>query len=144
MRIVRSAGERLGGCHCGAVRFAVDLPEGWTALMCNCTICSMKGNVMIDVPLAALRVIQGEDRLGRYRFNTGVAEHRFCTVCGIQLFHKLRSEPDKYGVNAVCLDGIGRYDFDELPVYDGQNHPGDTGTGPRWAGRLLYESAAPE
>ena len=125
MRLTGAAGTYEGGCHCGGVRFSVTLPEGWNAHLCDCTLCGMKGNIMIDVPLSALTVTAGEDLLTLYTFNTGVAKHRFCSRCGIHPFHQLRSEPDKFGVNAVCLDGFSRYDFAELPVHDGQNHPRD-------------------
>jgi hypothetical protein len=42
--------------------------------------------------------------LTSYRFNTGVAEHLFCSVCGIKSFYVPRSHPDGYSVNARCLD----------------------------------------
>jgi len=100
----------------------------------------MKGSILIDVPLAALRITEGQDRLTLYTFNTGVAKHHFCSTCGIHPFHQLRSEPDKYGINGVCLDGLDRYLFEELPVHDGQNHPKDNDGRSGWAGVVRYES----
>ena len=135
-------GKVSGSCHCGAVRFTVDLPQGWSAHRCNCSLCRMKGNVMVDVPLAALTILEGEDDLTLYRFNTGVARHRFCRNCGIHPFHRLRSEPDKYGINAVCLDGVSPYDFIELPVHDGERHPSDNDGVQRVAGVLRFEAKA--
>ncbi len=132
------AETRTGGCHCGAVRFSVDLPEGWYALRCNCTLCSMKGNVMIDVPLDALTITRGQDELTLYTFGTHQAKHHFCRHCGIHPFHQLRSNPQEYGINAVCIDGMSPYDFAELPVYDGAHHPGDNGGAVRWAGKLVF------
>ena len=128
-----------GGCHCGAVRFRANLPEGWKPHLCDCTLCGMKGNVMVDVPLTGLEITKGEDNLTLYTFNTGVAKHRFCKTCGIHPFHQLRSEPDKFGVNAVCLDGVSRFDFTEMPVHDGQNHPKDNNGIRRWSGVMRFE-----
>lgn len=136
------AGTVEGGCHCGAVRFTADLPEGWHAHLCNCTMCQMKGTVLVDVPVPAVTVTQGEDDLELYQFNTMVAKHHFCRKCGIHPFHQLRSEPENYGVNAVCLDGYSRYDFTELPVHDGQNHPRDNDGVRRWAGVMRYDPDA--
>ena len=53
-----------------------------------------------------LVILSGEDYLSKYRFNTNIAQHYFCKNCGIYTFHKMRKLPDKFGVNAGCLDGI--------------------------------------
>lgn len=98
---------------------------------------------MIDVPLDALEIIQGTDHLALYAFNTFAARHHFCDTCGIHPFHQLRSDSTKYGINAVCLDGWSRYDFSELPVHDGRNHPNDNDGATRWAGMVRFE-ASPE
>ena len=119
--------RREGGCHCGTVRFTVELPAHPVIRRCNCTICAMKGVVMLDVPMTSLDIVHGEDALTLYTFGSGQARHRFCSKCGIHPFHQLRSEPDHYGLNIACIDGMTIYDFPEVPVFDGQNHPGDTG-----------------
>ena len=130
-----------GGCHCGAVRFTVTLPEAWSAHRCNCSICAMKGTVMIDVPLDALTIDQGAEDLTLYTFNTGAAQHYFCRKCGIHPYHQLRSDGSKFGINAVCLDGWSPYDFAELPVHDGQHHPKDYDGVQGIAGVLRYVAA---
>ena len=76
-----------------------------------------------------LRILAGEDRLALYRFNTGVAEHRFCSTCGIYTHHRRRSNPDEYGVNVACLEGLSPFDFETVPVTDGARHPSDSGLG---------------
>lgn len=53
-----------------------------------------------------LHIRSGATALTEYRFNTQVAIHYFCSRCGCYTFHKMRKLPDKYGVNAGCLDGI--------------------------------------
>jgi len=64
-------------------------------------------------------LLQGEDVLATYRFNTRLAEHRFCSVCGIHPFSRPRSHPDGYDVNARCLDD--GYAFLDITPFDGQN-----------------------
>ena len=71
-----------GGCHCGAVRFAVALPEAIEAEECNCSICAKSGNIHVIVPARRFELLQGEEALTRYTFNTGAAQHLFCSVCG--------------------------------------------------------------
>lgn len=133
------SGIREGGCHCGAVRYRAEIPPGATVRRCNCSICAMKGVLMIDVPLANLEVTKGADVLALYTFGTGAAKHRFCPRCGIHVFHQTRSDPDKYGLNAATLDGVSPYDFAEVPVFDGINHPKDTGGKGQYAGVMRFE-----
>ena len=85
----------------------------------------MRGAVAVTSTPAGFRVTSGEDKLATYRFNTGVAEHHFCTVCGIYTHHKRRSNPDELGVNAACFEGVSPFDFPEVVVNDGERHPAD-------------------
>ena len=50
------------------------------------------------------KLLQGDDALVTYTFNTGVAKHLFCRHCGIKSFYIPRSHPHGYNVNARCLD----------------------------------------
>jgi hypothetical protein len=115
-----------GSCHCGAVKFTTTLTEGFaSARRCTCSICRMRGAVAVTSTPEAFRITQGEDKLATYRFNTGIAEHHFCSVCGIYTHHKRRSNPNQLGVNVACLEGVSPFDFPEVQVHDGQRHPGD-------------------
>lgn len=132
------SGPHEGGCHCGAVRYRAEIPPGAVVRRCNCSICSMKGVLMVDVPLDHLQVAKGADVLALYTFGSHEAKHRFCPKCGIHVFHQTRSDPDKFGLNAATLDGVSPYDFAEVAVFDGVNHPGDTGVS-RYAGTMRFE-----
>jgi len=46
-------------------------------------------------------------------------------TCGIYTHHQRRSNPEEYGFNVACLEGINAYDYAPAPVYDGVNHPSD-------------------
>ncbi len=93
-----------GGCHCGRVRFEVDAPAEIEVHECNCSMCGKVGYLHLTVPRSRFRLRRGGDHLTSYRFNTGVAEHLFCAVCGVKSFYVPRSHPDGYSVNARCLD----------------------------------------
>lgn len=115
-----------GSCHCGTVTFTADLPEGLaSARRCTCSICRMRGAVAVTSTHEGFLCTQGEDKLATYRFNTGVAAHHFCSVCGIYTHHKRRSNPDQLGVNVACLEGVSPFDFREVAVLDGERHPSD-------------------
>ena len=92
-----------GGCHCGRVRFEVEAPAEIDAKLCNCSICSMTAYLHLIVPRSRFALLAGEDELVTYTFNTGVAQHRFCRVCGIKSFYVPRSNPDGISVNVRCL-----------------------------------------
>ena len=130
---------RNASCHCGRVKFTVELPEELRGARCNCSICSMKGAVTVYAPIEALTIVEGEDALGCYRFNTGTAAHHFCSNCGIHCFHRTRTDPNTYGINAACLEGVSPFDFTEVPVADGVRHPSDHGGVRRQFGVLRFE-----
>ena len=113
-------------CHCGTVVLELDLPDGVVSpRRCDCSICRMKGAIMASVPLEALRVIEGADALRLYQFNTKTARHYFCGVCGIYTHHQRRSDPNVYGYNLACLDGVNPFDLGPVPTSDGINHVSD-------------------
>jgi hypothetical protein len=139
--LVSDTQTRTGSCHCGAVRFAVELPQELRGSRCNCSICSMKGVVMVAASGEAFTITQGADLLTAYRFNSMAAKHHFCSRCGIHVFHERRFDPEQVGVNAACLNGVSPYDFAEVPVFDGVNHPLDNGGRFRRAGTLRFEAS---
>ena len=109
-------------CHCGAVVLELDLPAGIVdPQRCNCSLCRRKGAVVATVPRNGLRVIQGERALRLYQFHTRVARHYFCSHCGIYTHHQRRSNPDEYGYNVGCLEGIDPLLVEHVPVSDGIN-----------------------
>jgi hypothetical protein len=130
---------RAGQCHCGAVRFEATLSNGFHSIRrCTCSYCRMRGAVVVTAEAGGIRILQGEDALTSYRFHTGSAQHFFCSRCGIYTHHQRRSDPSRYGVNVACLDGVSPFDFLEVPVVDGVNHPNDTGMPARSAGTLRF------
>ena len=115
-------------CHCGGVVLELDLPDGIVdARRCNCSMCRRKGVVMGAVALDGLRIIQGQDLLTEYRFNSRTCEHFFCSRCGIYTHHRRRSKPNQYGYNLGCLEGVDPNTLQGVPVSDGINHPADRG-----------------
>jgi hypothetical protein len=134
--------ELSAACHCGAVQFKVTLSDGLkTARRCTCSYCRMRGAVAVSAELSGIRFTAGEEMLTLYQFNTQTAKHYFCSRCGIYTHHQRRSNPNQYGVNAACLDGVSPFDFLEVPVLDGVNHPKDGGTVARRAGTLRFVPA---
>jgi len=117
--VVNEKATYEGGCHCGAVRFRV-LVDKHKVEDCNCSICRKKGFLHLIVPPESFILLQGADMLTTYEFNTGVARHTFCRICGIHAFYRPRSHPDWFDVNIRCLDGDVLSRFEIVP-FDGAN-----------------------
>jgi hypothetical protein len=108
-----------GGCHCGRIRFRVKV-DRHIVEDCNCSICRKKGFLHLIVPADRFTLISGVESLSTYTFNTGIAKHTFCRICGIHPFYRPRSHPDAIDVNVRCLDGDILSQF-EVRFFDGVN-----------------------
>lgn len=113
-------------CHCGAVQFELSLPNGLVdPRRCDCSMCRRRGAIAASVPLDGIKIIKGEGSLSLYQFNTHTAKHYFCSKCGIYTHHQRRSNPHQYGFNIACLEGVNPLELENIPTYDGVNHPAD-------------------
>lgn len=108
------------GCHCGAVRFSVEVMPPLELLDCNCSICAKTGYLHLNVPHTDFTLLSGRDSFTSYRFGTGLAEHLFCRTCGIKSFYQPRSHPECWSVNFRCLDP-GHGLKPAIRAFDGRN-----------------------
>lgn len=128
-------------CHCGTVQLRVTLAEGFaSARRCSCSYCRMRGAIAVSARIEGIEFLAGQDNLTLYQFNTGTAKHWFCKTCGIYTHHQRRSNPQEFGVNVACIEGVSPFDFAEVPVMDGVAHPSDAGGRSRIAGVLRFEA----
>ena len=113
-------------CHCGAVEIQVTHNDNIDKLKrCNCSMCKRKGTMVATIEKKDLKVIKGENKIKVYQYHTKVAEHYFCSDCGIYTHHKMRSRPDTFGLNVGCIDDIDQFKLENVGLNDGQNHPMD-------------------
>lgn len=97
-----------GGCHCGAVRYTVEIDVAAEAIVCNCSICGRGGAMMMFAPNDKFTLESGADQLQDYRFNKERINHLFCTTCGIKSFARGKNPAgeDMVMINARCLDDV--------------------------------------
>ena len=74
---------------------------------------------MGSVPVGQLEVLRGEDVLTLYQWNTKVAKHYFCSVCGIYTHHQRRTDPSICGFNLGCLDDVDQSTIEDIEFVDG-------------------------
>jgi len=74
---------------------------------------------MIIVPKDCFKLLKGNDNLSLYQFNTDIAKHYFCKICGIYTHHNRKSDPNGMGVNLGCIDELDPKNF-EVVQFDGK------------------------
>jgi len=84
----------------------------------------MRANVA-SVTLDGISIIQGEEFLKLYQFNTKTAKHYICSNCGIYTHHQRRSNPNQSGFNVGCLEGVNPLKIESILANDGVNHTAD-------------------
>ena len=113
-------------CHCGVVEIAATLTDGLNTIRrCDCSFCRRRQAAPVSALASDIDVVRGADSLTLYQWGTRVAEHHFCAFCGIYTHHRRRSNPNEYGVNAACIDGVDIRALEPVPWSDGVNHPSD-------------------
>ncbi len=53
---------------------------------------------MLNIEYNYAIIIQGNEYLTSYEFNTMQAKHLFCKICGVQSFYQPRSNSDGWGI----------------------------------------------
>ena len=116
---------RKATCHCGLVELEIQFDAGLQNIRrCDCSLCSRKGYVMASVPTTHLKITKGRELLSLYQWGTMVAEHYFCSKCGVHTHHKRRSNPSECGINIACVEGVKALEFERVPIGNGNfNQP---------------------
>ncbi len=117
---------KLLKCHCGVIEAEINVSAKFEKIIrCNCSLCKRKGAVMSFVKNEDFKIIKGVNKLKLYQFHTKVAKHYFCSICGIYTHHNPRSNPAITGFNLGCIEGLNIFDFKNIAINDGHNHPLD-------------------
>ena len=94
-------------CLCGGVRLELD-PPFELASYCHCEHCRKHsgnfGSASLAVPVGQLRIVAGEELLGRWQPAPGLAVKVFCTRCGSSLFGTREPEGPNVWVRMGALD----------------------------------------
>jgi hypothetical protein len=111
-----------GGCHCGAVRYTVDIDLSKPVTQCNCSICGRTGTLLSFVPSESFALQQGEESLTDYQFNQKHIHHLFCKVCGVRSFARGKGPggAPMIAINARCLDDF-QLNAVTIRDYDGKS-----------------------
>ena len=100
-----------GSCHCGKVRFEVDLNLDHVR-SCDCSICRRRGALVHRLEEEDFRLLTPLEDLTLYQW-IKTAKDYFCPTCGILPFRRPRLAPHLWSVNVRCLEGV---DLAAIPV----------------------------
>ena len=112
-------------CHCGGVEAQINIKSITKVMRCNCSICKKKGAIMSIVKNEDFKILKGENNLKLYQFHTKVAKHFFCSICGIFTHNNPRINPAMTAFNIGCVENVDPFNFDDIEIKDGNNHPLD-------------------
>jgi hypothetical protein len=121
--------KHAGSCHCGAVRFQVEIDAG-KGTRCNCTICAKLGATGGHVKPAAFALASGEESLGSYEWGAKISKRFFCKHCGVYCFgsgHLAELGGDFVSVNMNCLDDVELSEM-KIGYWDGRHNNWQAGT----------------
>ena len=116
-----------GSCHCGKIRFQVDLDLSGGTSKCNCSFCAKVRNWGAVVRPAQFRLLSGAEDLADYQFGSKTGHHRFCRNCGVRLFTTGYLEViggEYFNVSLASLDDADPAELGAAPVQfcDGRNN----------------------
>ena len=120
---INAARKHPGSCHCGAVRFEVEIDAN-SGTQCNCSICTKLGLLGGIVKPDALALVSGSESLSEYAWGSKNGARFFCKHCGVHCFargHLDMLGGDYVSVNLHSLDDVDPRDV-EVIHWDGRHN----------------------
>jgi len=113
-----------GSCHCGTVRYEVDLDLSKGTVRCNCSICTKARAWFTFVKPEQLRMVAGEETMSEYRWTPPgrpgpFLHYRFCKTCGVRLYGTGDAEfmgGKFYALAVATLDDVDPDDLAAAPM----------------------------
>jgi hypothetical protein len=98
----------VGGCLCGAVRFALSEPPA-SAGYCHCTRCQRRtgtaASAQARIDGRTFRLTAGTEHVTAWRHPDGGFEKCFCARCGSHLFSRNPDDPTQMSIRMSAFDG---------------------------------------
>jgi hypothetical protein len=115
--------KHKGSCHCGLVRFEVELDPAKPAGRCNCSICAKVSQLGAIAKPEDFRLLSGADDVSQYEWGAKISRRFFCRRCGIHCFgrgHLAELGGDYVSVNLNCVDDLELSDL-RVVYWDGRH-----------------------
>jgi len=107
-----------GNCHCGAVRYEVDIDLAQGTLRCNCSLCGKSRAWFAFAPADRFRLLEGEEELASYQWTPPGKprpnlRYRFCKTCGVRAFTEGKDTKGNE-TRAIAVSTLDDADANEL------------------------------
>ncbi|MDC3075373.1 type I-B CRISPR-associated protein Cas8b1/Cst1 [Pelagibacteraceae bacterium] len=97
--------------HCRAVQIEV-FTDLKIIKQCNRSTCIRKNAKMCMAPKEVINILKRNENLTSYKFNSMIAEHFVCKICGIYTHQHRRSDPNGAAINIRCIDSINPFKYE--------------------------------
>jgi hypothetical protein len=124
------ATKQTGSCHCGKVRYQVEIDLSQAVNRCNCTICAKTATTNAIVKPAAFTLIEGKSNLGEYVWGGKTMHRFFCKDCGVHCYGTGYLEQVGGAYVAVNLNTLDSFDVGGATIvyWDGRHDNWAAGT----------------
>jgi hypothetical protein len=124
--------KHRGSCHCGSVRYEVEIDLQKGGSRCNCSVCTKTSVTAGIVKPARFTLLCAERELGEYEWGAKHSKRFFCKNCGVHCFgrgHLAEVGGDYVAVNLNTLDDV---ELDEVSLvhWDGRHDNWEAGPRP--------------
>ncbi len=119
-----------GSCHCGKVRYEVDVDLAAGSGKCNCSICTKLRAWGTIIKPSQFRLLAGQNDTSTYVWGAAISKRYFCRHCGVHVYgmgHLAEVGGDFCSVNLATLD-VDAETLAAIPVryFDGRNNQWET------------------
>jgi hypothetical protein len=126
-----AAPKHHGSCHCGAVRYRVELDLSSPGSRCNCSVCTKTGVTSAIVKPDKFELLTPETELGAYVWGAKLSTRYFCKNCGVHCFGRGYLEEVGGDYVAVNLNSVEDLEVNALPLVHWDGRHDNWQSGPR-------------
>lgn len=104
-----------GGCHCGQLRYEVELDLSEPkASKCNCSFCLKSNRISVTLEpdqkdeFSQFKLLSPSswEELGDYRFGSMNGPHYFCKTCGMHCMMAAKYELGGHKINHMSINAV--------------------------------------
>jgi hypothetical protein len=115
-----------GSCHCGKIKYQVNIDLTQETIKCNCTFCRKNSNWNTKVKDEDFEILEGQDYFSKYSSDPNIGEYIFCKYCGNMPFgitKKTEWTEEGASIKLSSLDDISVAELAALKItyYNGKD-----------------------
>jgi hypothetical protein len=108
-----------GSCHCGKIKYQVNIDLTKGSGKCDCTFCRKNSFWSYKAKAKNFQWLQGQETSTKYSSNPTIGDYIFCSTCGTMPFGiTVKSEWTEVGatINLSTFDDISTEELNSMPI----------------------------